>query len=136
MSKDVAVMSLKPEQVKKIKAIRPEWESGILLSKAVGDISKMDVDFLAVNLGMMNPSFIQKTHKAGKKLYVWTADDPITIFKMLTYGADGIITNEPEMARKVMEERKNLNPIERLILHTAVILGKELPTKAYRDDSP
>jgi glycerophosphoryl diester phosphodiesterase len=136
MSKDVAVMSLKPEQVKKIKALRPEWESGILLSKVVGDISKMDVDFLAVNLGMMHPSFIKKTHAVGKKLYVWTADDPITIFKMLTYGADGIITNEPEMARKVIEERKNLNPVERLILHVAVILGKELPTKTYRDESP
>ena len=136
MSKDVAVMSLKPEQVKKIKALRPEWESGILLSKVVGDISKMDVDFLAVNLGMMHPSFIKKTHAVGKKLYVWTADDPITIFKVLTYGADGIITNEPEMARKVIEERKNLNPVERLILHVAVILGKELPTKTYRDESP
>ena len=136
MSKDVAVMSLKPEQVKKIKALRPEWESGILLSKVVGDISKMDVDFLAVNLGMMNPSFIKRTHAVGKKLYVWTADDPITIFKMLTYGADGIITNEPEMAKKVIDARNELNPVERLILHAAVILGKELPKKAYRDESP
>jgi len=136
MSKDVAVMSLKPEQVTKIKALRPEWKSGILLSKVVGDISKMDVDFLAVNLGMMHPSFIKRTHAVGKKLYVWTADDPLTIFRMLTYGADGIITNEPEIARKVIEARKNLKPIERLILHTAVILGKELPTKTYRDESP
>ena len=55
---------------------------------------------------------------------------------MLTYGVDGIITNEPEMARKVMEERKNLKPIERFILHTAVVLGKELPKKTYRDESP
>ena len=136
MSKEVAVMSLKPEQVTKIKALRPEWESGILLSQALGDISKMDVDFLAVNLGMMNPSFIKKTHEVGKKLYVWTADDPLTIFKMLTYGVDGIITNEPEMAKKVLKVRKNLRPIERFILYTAVVLGKELPTKAYRDDSP
>jgi len=136
MSKDVAVMSLNPEQVKKLKALRPECESGILLSKVVGDISKMDVNFLAVNLGMMDPSFIKKTHAVGKKLYVWTADDPITIFKMLTYGVDGIITNEPEIARHVIKERNNLKPIERLILHAAVILGKELPTKTYRDESP
>ena len=136
MSKDVAVMSLNPDQVKKIKAIRPEWQSGVLLSKVLGDISKMDVDFLAVNLGMMDPSFIERTHAVGKKLYVWTADEPITIFKMLTYGADGIITNEPEIAKNVIKERNNLKPIERLILHAAVILGKELPTKTYRDESP
>ena len=136
MSKEVAVMSLSPDQVKRIKAIRPEWESGILLSKVVGDISKMDVDFLAVNLAMLHPSFIKKTHAVGKKIYIWTADDPITIFKMLTLGVDGIITNEPEMARQVMDERKNLNPIERFVLYTAVMLGKELPTKVYRDNSP
>jgi len=136
MSKEVAAMSLKPEQVEKIKALRPDWKSGILLSKALGDISKMDVDFLAVNLGLMNPNFIKKTHKAGKKLYVWTADDPLIMFKMLTLGVDGLITNEPALARKVMEERKKLNPVERLILHTAVMLGKKLPAKAYRDDSP
>ena len=136
MSDDVALMSLKPEQVKKIKTLRPEWESGILLSKVVGDISKMNVEFLAVNLAMMHPSFVKQTHAAGKKLYVWTADDPITIFKMLSYGVDGIITNEPEIAKNVMEERKNLNPVERLILHTAVILGKDLPKKVYRDNSP
>jgi glycerophosphoryl diester phosphodiesterase len=55
---------------------------------------------------------------------------------MLTYGVDGIITNEPEIARHVIKERNNLKPIERLILHAAVILGKELPTKTYRDESP
>ncbi len=136
MSNDVAVMSLKPDQVKQIKALRPEWKSGILLSKVVGDVSKMDVDFLAVNLGMMHPSLIKTTHNAGKKLYVWTADDPLVIFKMLSLGVDGIITNEPALARKVMDERKKLNPVERLVLHTAVILGKKLPTKAYRDYSP
>lgn len=70
MSKEVAVMSLKPEQVEKIKTLRPEWESGILLSKVMGDVSKMNVDFLAVNLGMMHPSLIKTTHNTGKKLYV------------------------------------------------------------------
>ncbi|HHO65503.1 MAG TPA: hypothetical protein ENJ71_03160, partial [Epsilonproteobacteria bacterium] len=136
MSKEVAVMSLKPEQVEKIKTLRPEWESGILLSKVMGDVSKMNVDFLAVNLGMMHPSLIKTTHNTGKKLYVWTADDPLIMFKMLTLGVDGLITNEPALARKVMEERKKLNPVERLVLHTAVILGKTLPAKTYRDDSP
>ena len=55
---------------------------------------------------------------------------------MLTLGVDGIITNEPEIARKVMEEQKHLTAIERFILHTAVILGKKLPAKTYRDESP
>ena len=68
MSKEIAVMSLEPAQVKKIKALRPEWESGILLSMVVGDISKMDADFLAVNLEMMHPSLIKETHTVDKKL--------------------------------------------------------------------
>ena len=95
------VMSLNPGQVKQIKALRPEWKSGVLLSQVLGDISKMDMDFLAVNLGMMDPSFLERTHDVEKKPYVWTADDPITIFKILTYGGlDGIITNELKWLEK------------------------------------
>ncbi|KYJ86512.1 glycerophosphodiester phosphodiesterase family protein [Sulfurovum riftiae] len=136
MANDIAVMSLNRDQVKRFRALRPEWEAGILLSKTLGDISKIDANFLAVNLGMMGPNFIKRTHKTGKKIYVWTADDPITIFKMISLGVDGVITNEPELARNVLEESKKLNSVERLVFHVAALLGKPIPLKEYRDESP
>jgi glycerophosphoryl diester phosphodiesterase len=136
MAENVALMSLKPAGIKKLRTLRPDWETGILLSKAIGDISKMDVDFLAVNMGVMKPSFVRTIHQAGKKAYIWTADDPVSMTSMISLGVDGIITNEPEMARKVLTERAKLGTIERLLLHTAVLLGEPVPKRLYRDDSP
>lgn len=136
MSKEIALMSLEPSQLKKIKTLRPDWDIGILFSMLVGDMAKMDVNFLAVNMAMIHPGFIRETHAIGKKLYVWTVDDPLSMFKMLSLNVDGIITNEPEIAKKVIQEQKHLQPIERFILHTAIMLGKKLPEKTYRDNSP
>ena len=47
-----------------------------------------------------------------------------------------IITDEPEMARSVLRERAEMNSVERLLLHAAVLLGQPLPVRTYRDQSP
>jgi glycerophosphoryl diester phosphodiesterase len=60
----------------------------------------------------------------------------MSMFRMMSLGVDGIITDEPALARQVMAERSELNSVERLLIHTAVMLGKPLPQKKYRDQSP
>jgi len=136
MSQNVALMSLKAEGVKKARALRPEWTTGLLLSKAIGDISKMDVDFLAINMSMMKPNFVKRAHKAGKKVYIWTANDPVSMTSMISLGVDGIITDEPAMVHNVLTQRAKLGTVERLLLHTTVLLGQPLPKRVYRDQSP
>lgn len=136
MSQSVALMSLKLEGVKKARALRPELETGLLLSKAIGDISKMDVDFLAINMAMMKPNFVRRAHKAGKKVYIWTANDPVSMTSMISLGVDGVITDEPAMAQNVLTQRAKLGTIERLLLHTTVLLGQPVPKRVYRDQSP
>ena len=136
MSKSVALMALKLDGVKKARALRPDWEMGILLSKAIGDISKMDVDFFAINMGMMKPNFVRRVHKIDKKVYIWTANDPVSMTSMVSLGVDGLITDEPKMGQNVLTERDTLGTVERLLLHTTVLLGEPVPKRVYRDDSP
>ncbi len=40
--------------------------------------------------------FISKVHKHGKKVMVWTVNDPIEITKMKANGVDGIISDYPD----------------------------------------
>jgi len=136
MAGSVSVMSLSPAGVKKFRALRPEIPAGILLTKAIGDISAMDVDFLAVNQALIVPGFIRRTHRVGKKLYVWTVDDPLGVARMVSLGVDGIITNEPEMAGGIVREMQKLDTLERLLIHTAALFGGSVPKHIYRDDSP
>ena len=76
MEDQVVLMSLKSDKVAKIKAMRPEWTYGLLSSVQLGDISKFDVDFLAVNAGGASRGFIRRAKVAGFDLYVWTVNDP------------------------------------------------------------
>ena len=42
---------------------------------------------------------------------------------MLSLGVDGLITDEPALARQVLEERKTLSRLERVILGMAGRIG-------------
>ena len=133
---DVAVMSLKPGGIKKFHALRPDWVVGLLSSKAIGNLFDLDMDFLAVNMGMATPGFIRSAHSAGKQVFVWTVNDQVSMSRMMSLGVDGIITDEPELARNVLADRSKLSSIERLLIHTAVLLGEPIPQRTYRDQSP
>jgi len=133
---DVAIMSLKYDGVKKIRALRPDWATGLLSAKAIGNITGLDVNFLAVNMAMATPGFISSTHSAGKQLFVWTVNDQVSMSRMMSLGVDGIITDEPALARTVLAERAEMSSVERLLIHTAILAGRPIPQKKYRDQSP
>ena len=136
MVDETAIMSLKYEAVRKVRALRPNWKVGLLSATAIGDISQLDVDFLAVAMNMASAGLVRRVHKAGKKLFVWTVNDPVSMSRMMSLGVDGIITDEPEMARKVLADRAELSSAERLLIHTALLFGQPLKTREYRDESP
>ena len=136
MTEDVAIMSLKYDAVQKVRKLRPDWDTGLLSAQVLGNMGNLDVDFLAVNMAMATPTFIRSNQEAGKRVLVWTVNDKMSMFRMMSLGIDGIITDEPALARQVMAERSELNSVERLLIHAAVLLGKSLPQKEYRDQSP
>jgi len=136
MVDDILIMSLKYKGVEKVRTLRPQWITGLLSSTSVGNLAKLDLDFLAVNMSMATSGFIRRTHAAGKQVYVWTVNDAVSMSRMISLGVDGIITDEPEMARKVVTERSGLSSVERLLIHTAVLFGRPIPPRIYRDESP
>ena len=136
MIEGVAFMSLKREGIEKLQKLRPEWRAGLLLSKTIGSLSSLQIDFLAVNMGTTGAGFIRQAHAAGKELFVWTVNDQVSMTRMMSLGVDGVITDEPKMARQVLADRLELNSIERLLLHAAVLFDQPIPSKEYRDQSP
>jgi glycerophosphoryl diester phosphodiesterase len=136
MTDQVAIMSLKYEGIQKIRALRPDWTIGLLSAKAIGNLASLDVDFLAVASGMATPGFIRRSHEQGKQVFVWTINDTVSLSRMMSLGVDGVITDEPALAREVIAERADLNPAERLLMHTAVLFGRPEPQRVYRDESP
>lgn len=136
MEGNVAIMSLEYEGIKKFRNLRPDWPVGLLSSIAIGKISDLNVDFLAINMDTAKPAFIRHIHSSGKKVYIWTVNDQVSMSRMLSLGVDGIITDEPAMAGEVRSKNNTLNPVARLLLHTTVLLNTPIPQNIYRDQSP
>lgn len=123
MVDDVQVMSLDHAAVRRMRVLRPEWPVGLLSSVALGDLTRLDVDFLGLNGKAATPSLIRRAREAGIDVYVWTINDAVGMSAMISRGADGLITDEPGRARTVIAQRSSLNPSARLLLELASRLG-------------
>jgi len=136
MVDEVAIMSLDYASIRKIRELRPDWKIGLLATTAVGNLTRLDSDFLAVNTRMATSRFLKQAAAAGKPIWVWTVNDPITLFRIMSLGVDAVITDEPEIARNVLAIRAELNPIEHLLIDIALLFDLPLAQGTYRDNSP
>ncbi|HLO04761.1 MAG TPA: glycerophosphodiester phosphodiesterase [Symbiobacteriaceae bacterium] len=57
-----------------------------------------------IEIRLDTPRLIKAAHKVGVKVHYWTINDEATMRHLLEIGADGIITDRPDMAQKVMSE--------------------------------
>jgi len=119
MESDTMVMSLKIDGLRKVAALRPAWTRGLLNTASIGDLTRLELDFLALNTRAASTAMINRAHKQKMKVYVWTINDPVQMSVMMSRGVDGIITDEPTLARQVMELRTQLTPFGRLIVWIA-----------------
>jgi glycerophosphoryl diester phosphodiesterase len=130
MADQVMIMSLSLPGIRKMRRLRPDWTLGLLSSVAVGNIAALDVDFLALNARSTSRHLIRRIHRHDKKVMVWTVNDAVGMASMAGRGVDMIITDEPAMAVKLIQQREQLEPAERLLMQLADIFQK---TSLYRD---
>lgn len=67
---------------------------------------KIGCDALHPHYFYVNPLYTMAAHKEGIQVNPWTVDSSIAINTMLAFGADGIITNHPDLTGKLIEKRK------------------------------
>jgi len=59
---------------------------------------------LAGGTRVVSPRFIADAHRASRKVQVWTVDDEGDMRRLLTWGADALISNRPDAAVRVRDE--------------------------------
>lgn len=52
---------------------------------------------LTLHYSVASPDAIDRAHELGAPVYVWTVDDRAAVERLVRWGADGIITNDPRV---------------------------------------
>ena len=75
------------------------------------------------------PRLLRDAPTRGKNVSVWTLTDPVQMSVMISRGADGLITDEPALARQVIALREDMSALGRLVIwmagETGLIQGLE-----------
>jgi len=106
----VLLSSFNPLNLRRTKRRLPEVRLGLLaLSGKAGALSRgafgriFPYDALHPYYSDVNETLVNKIHSLGRQVNVWTVDEPEELLRLYQLGVDGIITNDPQAARKVIE---------------------------------
>jgi glycerophosphoryl diester phosphodiesterase len=54
---------------------------------------------------VVTPGFVERAHRHGLQVHVWTINDPAEMHRLLDLGVDGIITDRADLLKEVLQER-------------------------------
>ena len=68
-----------------------------------GDLAQLPHRFAGVTV--VDADVLRVTHESGREVHVWTVDDPAVMGGLLDRGADGILTDRPDLLRDLLRAR-------------------------------
>lgn len=122
MEAQVQIKSLTYSAVEQVRELAPDLELGYVSAAALGDISRLQVRFLSVNHTGITPELVRRLALQEMNLYVWTVNTRDGMIDAILKGANGIITDRPEVAIELIEEIGGLAATERLLLQMGLFI--------------
>ena len=113
----VCVASFSRARIRRFRQLLPEVPTAVSLTVAaaltVGAISPggqvyqvpMSYTLGPVTIDVVTPKTIARAHAAGRKVHVWTIDEPTTMHRLIDWGVDGLITDRPDLLKEVLHAR-------------------------------
>ena len=114
--KQCVVTSMVYNVLENTKKIDPNIQTLYVMTIAIGDITELEyADSFSVEEMNANEELLNKVHKEGKKLFVWTVNNEDNINSMIDLGVDNIITDNCPLCRELINKRRNFNIVEELV---------------------
>lgn len=102
--------------VENVKKIDPNIKTLYVMSIAIGNIIDLEyADNFSVETSNVNEELVNLVHNQGKKLFAWTINTEENINKMIDLNVDNIITDDYNLAVRLVNKKRNANLIEELI---------------------
>ncbi len=113
---DAAVSSLDLALLRQVRRMAPEIKVGLIVATGLGDLRRLDVDFVALARRLATPGVISQLAASGRQVHVWTLDSEADIARAMLDGVDNVITGDPLIATRVRERVAGLSEPERILL--------------------
>ena len=83
-------------------------DHGVPAPPVRGDLAQLPHRF--AGLTVVDEAVLRVAHEAGREVHVWTVDDPDEMALLLELGADGLITDRPDLLRDLLRARGTWGP--------------------------
>ena len=118
-ARDCIVTSLDYDGIRQVRAAGPGIRTGVIVTSALGDITKLETDVLSVSSAAVTRDLIARARRRNLEVHVWTVNDVPLMDTMLGMGVDNIITDDPKLLREVLRRRAALSNVEKTLLELA-----------------
>jgi len=102
-----ALHSFGVQVVRRLREQRPDFPTGVLSEVPTRNPKRTLDDSKAQTLwqehSTLDEDLVRTVHELGASIFGWTVDRPADMERLVHWGVDGICTNHPERARRVVD---------------------------------
>jgi glycerophosphoryl diester phosphodiesterase len=139
LAAECVVSSLNLSALEELSAALPEVPCGLIAFRSVGNITRMEVDFLSLDSKQISARLVRQAHRRGRQVHAWTVNDLHTALRLIEIGVDNLITDRPAPMRSLVDAWNNLSDSERITLmlrNLVADIEPKLPYEAESADPP
>jgi glycerophosphoryl diester phosphodiesterase len=112
---DAIISSLENKGLEEVRRFEPRLRIGKILAASVGDLKRLDIDFLSVRKGLLTQELREDAYGRGWEVHVWGVNTRRDMEGALDLDADNLITDEPLLARQVLDSRQEIGDMELIL---------------------
>ena len=113
---DVLIGALHPDVLREVRELEPGLRTSLFVHTAIGDPDRELLDALGLRAAITSVQDIQKAHRHGHELHVWTVNDRREMSRFIDMGVDNIITDRPDVLADLLRERAELSSAELFLI--------------------
>ncbi len=105
------------ETLKDVRKTDPTILTAYTSAIGIGDLESLDAaDIISIQETFATYENIDRIHRAGKRVFVWTVNEEDTMKKLISLNVDAILTNDPVLCRTVVDQYDSniMNIVQRI----------------------